>query len=65
MTTTTTTTNKDSVKIGLDAVTLRDLFALAALMGFCADSENYSSHLDKARASYIVAEAMLKEREKQ
>ncbi len=45
---------------------LRDLFAAAALAGYCANSEYAESpETDRATWSYMDADAMLAEREKE
>ena len=43
-------------------MTLRDYFAAKAMQGFC--SGNSTNTQDIAKAAYIVADAMLKAREK-
>jgi hypothetical protein len=46
-------------------MTLRDYFAAKALAGICANTDNraYKSQADFAVVAYVLADAMLKERE--
>ena len=49
----------------LQGMTLRDYFAAKALAGICANTDNraYKSQADFAVVAYVLADAMLKERE--
>lgn len=48
-----------------EGMTLRDYFAAKALAGICANTDNraYKSQADFAVVAYVLADAMLKERE--
>lgn len=55
----------DAIVPAVERATLRDQFAMAALMGFVADSGNTANADILAIDSYKVADAMLAERKKE
>lgn len=44
-------------------LSVRDLFAAAALAGFCADGKRIETNEERALAAYDLADAMMEERE--
>ena len=51
------------VREAQDGMTLRDYFAGQAVSGLYADNNFTGSHVDAAKCSYALADAMLKARE--
>ena len=50
---------EDCVAIGTRGMTLRDYFAGQAVSGLYADNNFTGSHVDAAKCSYALADAML------